>query len=216
MTVPTWVEPRQAAQRWTWENKPGYIEAYPRISVGEVLREARAGRTHLLWRDRQHRAIGAASVEITSKEAVDLHYAADELPYSDESAGDLPLRLAWKGSLPHNKRPFAHCPKCSRSVDVLVLREGRWACTKCHKLIHRSALLSEEVRWSERLADVEAEIGMGRPAASRTSAFAAKLVQRDDLLQRLAGKRITANVLYLTRISTEWIHTPMPVLSGLP
>lgn len=178
------------------------------------MRVARAGRTHLLWRDRRDLVVGAAHVEVTARDALMLHYAVGEMPYGDESAGDLALRLVWKGSRPDNARPFAQCPKCPRHVDVLVLRDGRWACTRCHQLKHRSALLSEEVRCSERLADLEAEIRIGKLAALRATALSAKINQRDDLAERLNGKPVTANALYLTRISTEWIKAPALLMSA--
>lgn len=195
---------------------PGYVEAYPRISVGAVFREGRAERTHLLWRDRSDLVVGAARVADTSREAVSLHYVADELPYADPSAGEVVLRLIWKGSRKDNARPFSCCPECPRHVDVLVLRERHWACACCHRLKHRSAVLREEVRWSERLADLEAEISFGKPVAMREPVFRAKMEERDKLAERLNGKPVTANAECLARVSTEWIKTSALVMSPLP
>jgi hypothetical protein len=204
--------PQQDARRWTRREMPTYVEAYPRISIGAALREAGAGRAHLLWRDRGELVVGAACIEDQSRETVLLHYAADELPYAAESAGEVKLKLNWKGSRRDNARPFADCPQCPRHADVLVLRERCWACLGCHRLKYRSALLREEVRWSEHLADLEAEISVGKLAGMREPAFRARVEERDHLARRLGGKPVTANSLYLTRISTEWITTPALVI----
>lgn len=213
MTVPAWLGRQQDARRRSRFELPGYVEAFPRINVGAAIRKAGAGRSHLLWRDRHDLVIGAACVAVTAREAVSLHYAADELPYADASDGDVALRLIWKGSRRDNARPFACCPECPRHVDVLVHRERYWACAGCHQLKHRSAVLREEVRWSERLADLEAEIRVGKPVAMREPVFRAKIDERDKLAERVSGKPVTANAECLARISTEWIKTPALVMS---
>jgi ribosomal protein L37AE/L43A len=204
-----WIGASEPARQWTLQERPPYLEADPRVSIGAVMRERRYGRTHLLWRDQRGNVVGAACFDGASAVSLALHYTASDSPYVERSAGELAFRLVWKGSEEHNKRPFAYCPRCPRHVDVLVLSQSCWACAKCHRLRNRTATLRNEVRWSERLAAIgEEEASSPDENGVAEQIFDAATPERIRLARRLNHKRVTANALYLVRVDAEWIPTP--------
>lgn len=192
--------------RLSLENRPDYPEAYPRLSVGEADRRCRDGYDHLLWRDTKRIVAGAARATWTGRGELGLRYLVEEREYLEQAAGELTLRITWKGSQENNRRPFAACPECGRDVDVLVFH-GRWCCTGGrHGLRHRTARLSQEVRWSEELADLEGAIAIAEAIGSSGKRLQAKVDQRDELLARLKHRTVTANVMQLARYTGEWVR----------
>lgn len=208
MRMPTELLP--SPRRWSLNDPPPFLEAYPTISVGAAYREGKQGRDHVVWRDDKRVITGAAQAIWNSPECLMLRYRIEERPYYDARSGEVGLSVVWKGSQENNRRPFVVCPRCGAHVDVLV-HMGEWLCGKTtrHGLKHRSACLSKEVRWSEKLAELEGQIAVAEALGTIGRTHQKHLAERDGLLARLNYRPVTANTLQLARVTTEWVQAVM-------
>lgn len=192
--------------RWSLRSPPPFIEAYPTLSVGEVARQLAEDRDHLIWRDRYEHVVGIARAEWLDPEHLAIRHRIEEQPYYDSQSGELTLPVTWKGSAENNKRPFTQCPLCQRSVDILVFA-GSWHCSSPHHgLRYRSAGLSQVVRWSEKLAEVEGMLAVDQVLGATGKKHLKRAIEREALLVNLRHRSLEANSLQLVIISREWVR----------
>jgi hypothetical protein len=191
-------------QRMT--DSPRYIEAYPRISIGDALRGRNAGTPDVLWRNRLNHVVGVGIIDWPDPSAVIMRYHIQDLSYLYEEDGEVEFSIVYKGSTPDNLRPYATCEGCTRVIDIITFAGREWRCNTCLRLYNRSTLIDPVVRATEELEEIERTIGNGRPHGMRMKRFEA-LEHRYLELKGILGRRARRNAskAYTARISAEWL-----------
>lgn len=185
--------------------KPRHLEAYPRLDVGAALRNWRSGRTMILWRDPMQ-VFGFGIVDLHSPTCLSFYYSMTVYKQGASRRDQTAFDLLYKGSLESNKSAYVSCPVCRTTSRVLVFCESEWGCRVCQQLENRSALVGTEVRWSERLIALEREIAEGRPPGMRHQVYEEKLAEQHRLMERLGGRRMSANTSFKARVVSEWMR----------
>lgn len=188
-----------------------YVEAFPRLSISHAFREIRLGHAGAaLWRNRFHHQVGTAWV--ASAHTGHLHIAHDlaDLSYQEAAHGAVDVNVTYKGSASNNVRPYAECPECHRDISIIILKDGRWECHRCHSLLNRSAVVSKNVRRSEKRGQLFSEIEFGRPKHMRQQRYADVLDEVAKIDAEIGKSRLSAASEHLDMISTEWIKSTPP------
>ena len=149
-----------AWQRAMWRSHEPrtYVEAYPRLNIVDCARGAVLGRNYCLW-ERDGEIVGGAAFSWRSRDA--LHLSYNHQPERGvPCAGSTTLDIAYVGSDEDNRRAVVRCPICRLNRSGVVLKEGIWACRRCHGLGYRSAMVGTAVRRAEKLARLEGELAM--------------------------------------------------------
>lgn len=187
-------------------SEPRYSEAYPRLSVTEALKQWRAGRPHILWRDRLGYVIGVAEIIWESPETLRVRAHVQDLPYMNASSDDRRYSIVYKGSTESNARPYYNCDDCGGDHDLIIINEQGWSCKEFLRLKNRSSLLDEVIRITEDLIRLEGEIGEGRPIGMREAVYQQKQADYRAFQRRLGRRsRRSAGKDFLPRITSEWL-----------
>ena len=144
--------------RWREPEPRSYVEAYPRLTIVDARKAAARGDNIALWE--WHGAIAAvARFRWHASEALHLSYH-HEPEHGPSAEGAIMLAIVYVGSSDDNHRALVRCPRCQMSRSAVVLRDGAWACRRCHGLGYRSALVGTAVRRAEKLARLEEELAV--------------------------------------------------------
>lgn len=184
---------------------PAYLEAYPRLSIGEAWKNQKVSRTVLLWRNNHHHVAGIVEVTWATRDTIVLMPHIKDADYYEGSVAREVLNIIWKGSTPGNERPYAECCACKRHIEVVIYNELAWRCKSCHNLKNRSAILDEVCNITLQLASIEKEISDGRPRGMSQRVFDDKQREIGDLTVRLRRRsRRLPDSRYRFWVSGSW------------
>lgn len=167
---------------------PTYLEAYPAIEAAEVLREWRRGHSWCIWRDESGWQAGIGCTNFTSPTTLTLRYELVGTAYLAAQQGFAELRVEYTraGS---SRRAVFRCPACEIEAAKLFLKETQFECRHCSGLTNRSATLSHRQCATERLDEIDAIVGQGRPPGMRNASYHALTDERTRILRQLDGAR---------------------------
>ena len=171
--------------RWRDHEPRTYVEAFPRLNIVQCAKAAADDRNFCLW---ECDGVVVAGAAFRWRSNHGLHVNYHHQPERGLScSGQITLAIAYVGSMDHNQRALVRCPLCSLNRSAVVLKDGAWACRRCHGLGYRSALVGTAVRRAEKLTRLEAELEVlerGFYPARRCD----KKRGLVELARRLAGK----------------------------
>lgn len=188
-----------------------YVEAFARLSISPAFREIRLGHAGAaVWRNRFHHEVGTAWVASAHTGHLHIDYNLADLSCQEAAHGAVDVNVKYKGSAPYNVRPYAECPECLRDIMIIILKDGRWGCHRCHNLLNRSAIVSKNVRLSEKRDQLCAKVELGRPKHMRQQRYADALDEIAKIDAEIGKPRLAAASDHLDVIETEWIKSTPP------
>lgn len=143
---------RLGAGRPGWHMKAEHCR---RIDVRRFQREdmLKPGSWAWTWSDRESGEV-LASIGITGGyDRLTLNYTVDGNPIT-EPINITRTKCAFGGS-----RPWFNCPRCWGRVAVLYLKQSRFACRKCQRLVYSSQSEDEIGRTWRKQRKLEARLG---------------------------------------------------------
>ena len=186
---------------------PTYQEAYPRVTLEEVLAAIKERKRLCVWAHPRgtHRGYGLLSV---ADGEIDLLYHV--FPFYGEPSGvgieRLQLRDIALGQ--GRSRQLLVCPSCDQGVSKLIFFQG-WKCQGCQGLRYRSSAIDAKARRSERARQLEAELRAGRPKGVHESTMQKKRAELKYLhqMERRSGRRSVSTAYRVRLINSTWMHT---------
>ncbi|WP_290639322.1 hypothetical protein [Aquabacterium sp.] len=143
---------RFGAGRPGWHMKAEHCR---RIDVHRFKREGmlRPGSWGWSWRDSETGKVLASIGVIGGHDRITLEYSVGGTPIT-EHINITRTACAYGGS-----RPWFNCPKCWDRVAVLYLRQSRFACRKCQRLVYASQSEDALGRTWRKQSKLEARLG---------------------------------------------------------
>lgn len=190
---------------------PRHREAYPALNIREVMAAVATGRPICIYTNQKGTRVGQAFLERVVKQdsgaeflVFAYQFVAEHFRVPPET---VPLAIVRVRNALGRERLFFRCRGCKQSVESLIFRAG-WACGRCHRLIYRSQAIPHNVKAWERIQELEAMIGGGRPHRMRQARYRA-LQEELQYLKKVAGRaRKVASKRHFSRLETEWV-SPM-------
>lgn len=190
---------------------PRHREAYPALKIREAVAAVAAGRPVCIYANERGTRVGQAFLV----QSVTQDSGAEFLVFAYQFVGEhfrvppetVTLAIMRVRNALGRERLFFRCRRCKGLVESLIFRSG-WACGRCHRLIYRSQVIPHNVKAWEKVQELQAMIGDGRPHRMRQAKFQA-LQNQLEYLKKAAGKaRGVASRRHFSRIETEWV-SPM-------
>ena len=181
-----------------------HVEAYPRFNVREARKRVLAGQTIISWRDGDGAIVGVGRADIIDDNRIKLDYQFRKHRHINAYRSVLTLECSIR-SLEHGQEDFlTSCLKCGTRVRMLLLFEYNWTCVHCQPLAYRSKMIGDLVRKSERLADLEHLIALGRPKGMHDRTFLKLRKERYLLNLELGDHRGKARGVFDEVITCGW------------
>ena len=170
----------------TSSERPRYLEAYPRLNMVSAKAATEDGREVCEFANQSRQAIGLARFGDMTANHIVLEYdiAQRNLPHAC-SAIRLDTVLTPNGV--DGCRTITRCPSCMKKTIVLIYVES-WACSKCHRLVHRSQTMDTNTRLFEKRNALRKVLSRGRPKGMQRATFLKFCAKRDNLTARLKGQ----------------------------
>jgi hypothetical protein len=188
-----------------WQTGRPHVEAHPVLDFAAALRNWRRGKSGLLWRNAQGGAIGSGAVDWLSPTLLSFRYVIQDIDYLNGSTNEVQFNIEHLGPVENLQRPHGKCQECGKFVRLVAFRNLEWFCLSCQGLRNRSSLIGSNVRISEKLANLDHKVGVGRPKNMRQKTYEDLNQKRTDLRDRLGGSFATANREFLDLVSVEWV-----------
>lgn len=196
----------QAILMFTMVSQPvmSHIEAYPRLNVREARKQVRDGRDVVSWRDRHGAIVGVGRTRLLDGNRLSLDYRFREHGDSAACDGEVIFECSIRNMAFEQEDFLTICMKCGTRVRTLLLLECEWVCSHCQPLAHRSKLVGDLVRKSERFAELDRLIQRGRPKGMHSRTFLKLRDERFQLKLELGDHRGKARSVYDEEISSYW------------
>lgn len=183
--------------------RPRYREGYFRFDILQAGKAWRTDRTVCLFTDQFRRDVGAGFLSRFDDQQVwfECRLSADYIP---EWSGRLAAKVTPSPNQAFQRRLALLCPACRQRRDSLWYT-GEWACWRCLRLHLRRQLVDQETLKWERKAELEAQIGNGRPHWWRQSRYQSLRNELDQLEEELRWREErVASVQHARVIRAEW------------
>lgn len=143
---------RYGAGRPGWHVKAEHCK---RIDVRRFKREdmLRHGSWAWNWRDSETGKVLASIGVIGGHDRITLDYAVGGVPITEH------INVTRTACTYGGSRPWFNCPKCRGRVAVLYLRQQRFACRKCQRLVYASQSEDQLGRTWRKQQKLEARLG---------------------------------------------------------
>ncbi len=190
----------------SWDGLPSrpYVEAYPRIDIVAAQKGWRIKSPLCVWRNQNGHQIGAAVVDWPSVDRMVAEIRINDADIFQASDLAIDVSIVFQAAGRYSHRSYASCPGCERISRDLIYKNDRWLCVKCQGLVNRTTIISQDIRRSERLRLLNAEIDAGRPSGMHHKTFLKKEVKRASLARMLGGRNMVASTSYCDVISCTW------------
>jgi hypothetical protein len=181
-----------------------HIEAYPRLNVREARKQLLSGRGEVCWRNARGEFVGMGRIQINDANSLVVDYQFRDVGHIASCQATASFECSIR-KMDYSQEDFlALCPRCSTRVRTLLLFDCAWTCYHCQPLAHRSKMVGDLVRKSERLAELERLSAAGRPKGMHNRTYLKVRDERFLLKQELEGHRGMAREIYEEVITSCW------------
>jgi len=186
---------------------PVYREGYPEFDLAEAARRRALSDVSVTWRNQYNHAVGSSNPVWHGDFKIVAGYKINLIAYIGVSTAVLVVPVTWilRGKFwvaSTNSR------SCGNVVTRLYLASVDWLCATCQGLGHRRNVMSKAAARSERWAELQAEVGEGRPSGMSDKTFLAKRLMMRELRAKLGGTPVRASPRHQAIIYADWSPDP--------
>jgi hypothetical protein len=170
-----------------------YCEAFCRLPVSALYRSHDLGNGELVWRDSTGGVIGSAKVMSRSGGLMHVAFAINPSGAVEAYAGEVAVDFVFRDAGMHRREVYAICPGCRGTVKQLIGKDHRWLCRSCHGLVNRSSLIRHNARLTEKVEQLEAKVGRGRPKGMHNATYERLTLKLAEYRERLGENALRAD-----------------------
>ena len=188
-------------------DKPGYLEAYPRLNLFDAKLSRRNGGVVPMpivrYRVSGRMPAGCIYISARTQNHLVIEYWFPSLPYC-QGKERTTMKLVDGPNGVDSGRQYLECESCGKPHSGLVF-DGAWACQKCLGLRYRSQCIGTKVRQAEELDQIEARLGQSRPKHMHQAKYDRDRERAALLRQHLGFRRQTVSDEYADVVVAEWL-----------